>query len=98
MSSNENDAMRCNEVLVETNILICYTHESELQMQSYDMKKYANNYWDLENFNLAKVNPGWREVGRCRSGSERGVWFGDGWISSRFFSSEVPNSGESELR
>ena len=39
MSSNENDAGRSNDVLVEANILICYTHESELRMQSYDMMK-----------------------------------------------------------
>ena len=36
MSSNENYAMEINEVLVETNNLTYYTHEMELQMQSYD--------------------------------------------------------------
>ena len=36
MNSNENDAMRWNDVLSETNILICYVRKTELRMQSYD--------------------------------------------------------------
>ena len=39
MSSNENDAMRWNDVLSEMNILICYTRKTELRMQSYGMMK-----------------------------------------------------------
>src|SRR4051812_19509731 len=41
MSTNENDAMRLNDVIVEANNLICYTHKSELRMQSYGMSKNA---------------------------------------------------------
>ena len=36
MNSKENDAMRCNDVLSETNILICYMPKTELRMRSYD--------------------------------------------------------------
>ena len=36
MNLNENDAMEWNDVLSEMNILICYMHESELRMQSYE--------------------------------------------------------------
>ena len=35
MNSNENDAMKLNDALIESNISICYMHESELRMQSY---------------------------------------------------------------
>ena len=38
MNSNENDAMKWNDVFSEMNILICYMYESELRMQSYDAK------------------------------------------------------------
>ena len=41
MSSNENDAMKWNDVLVEANIFISYTHKSDLQWKSYDMMKIA---------------------------------------------------------
>ena len=36
MSSNENDAMELNEVLVEANNLTYYTHETEQYAASYD--------------------------------------------------------------
>ena len=35
MNSNENDAMRWNDVLSEANILIYYTRKTELRVQSY---------------------------------------------------------------
>ena len=41
MSSNEHDAMRRNDVLVDTNNSICYTPKTEPRMQSYDAMKYA---------------------------------------------------------
>ena len=41
MSSNENDAMERNDVLVETNNLTYYTHEMELRMQSYGRSNMA---------------------------------------------------------
>ena len=47
MSSNENDAMRRNDVLSETNILICYTPKTELRGESYDVMKYAKITGDL---------------------------------------------------
>ena len=36
MNWNENDAMEWNDVLSETNILICYMPKTELRMHSYD--------------------------------------------------------------
>ena len=41
MNSNENDAMRRNDVLSGTNILICYMPKTELRMQSYDAMNIA---------------------------------------------------------
>ena len=41
MSSNGNDAMRRNEVLVETNNLTYYTHEMEQYTWSYDALNMA---------------------------------------------------------
>ena len=41
MSSNENDAMVCNEVLVEANNLTYYTHKTELRMQRYSGSNMA---------------------------------------------------------
>ena len=41
MSSNEYDAMEWNDVLVEANNLIYYTHETELQMQRYNAMNMA---------------------------------------------------------
>ena len=41
MNSNENDVMILNDELFEMNILICYTHESDPQMQSYGMMNRA---------------------------------------------------------
>ena len=41
MSSNENDAMELNEVLVETNNLTYYTNKTELQMQRCDAMNIA---------------------------------------------------------
>ena len=52
MSSNENDAMRRNDVLVETNILICYTPKSELRRESYSTVKMPKVQGSGE-----KVNP-----------------------------------------
>ena len=46
MNSNENDSMEWNDVLSEMNILICYVHESKLQMQSYDAMKMG--IWNME--------------------------------------------------
>ena len=51
MNSNKNDAMEWNDVLSELNILICYMHESELRMQSYEAMNKSTwiwNFWDLE--------------------------------------------------
>ena len=53
MTSNENDAMEWNDVLVETNNLTYYTHETELRMQSYDAMNMSKYFRDLEK----KVNP-----------------------------------------
>ena len=47
MSSNENDAMEWNDVLSEMNILICYMHESELRMQSYEAMNMSKKIRDL---------------------------------------------------
>ena len=41
MSSNANDAMKWNEVLVEANNLTYYTHETDLRMQRYDAMNMA---------------------------------------------------------
>ena len=41
MTSNEYDAMELNDVLVETNNLTYYTHETELWMQRYDAMNMA---------------------------------------------------------
>ena len=41
MTSNEYDAMECNDVLVETNNLTYYTHETELRMQRYNRANMA---------------------------------------------------------
>ena len=46
MNSNENDAMELNDVLSEMNILICYMHESELRMQSYDAMNMGKWIWE----------------------------------------------------
>ena len=46
MNSNENDAMEWNDVLSEMNILICYMHESELQMQSYGAMNMSIWIWE----------------------------------------------------
>ena len=53
MNSNENDAMEWNDVLSEMNILICYMHESELRMQSYEAMNRSIWIWkigDLDEF------------------------------------------------
>ena len=55
MNSNENDAMECNDALSETNILICYMHESELRMQSYEAMNMSIWIRDLGKKN--GVNP-----------------------------------------
>ena len=49
MTSNENDAMEINDVLVGANILICYMTKSELRMQSYEAKNRSTR---------ARKNPG----------------------------------------
>ena len=41
MNSDEYDAMEWNEVLVETNNLTYYTHETEQYAQSYDAMNMA---------------------------------------------------------
>ena len=41
MSSNEHDATELNDVLVETNNLTYYTHETELRMRRYDVMNMA---------------------------------------------------------
>ena len=41
MNSNENDAMRLNDVLSETNILICYMTKRELRLRRYKQSKIA---------------------------------------------------------
>ena len=41
MTSNENDAMELNDVLVEANNLTYYTHETELRMQRYNAMNMA---------------------------------------------------------
>ena len=46
MNSNENDAMEWNGVLSEMNILVCYMHESELRMQSYEAMNMS--IWDKQ--------------------------------------------------
>ena len=40
MDSNEHGAMEQNVEYHETNILIYYTHETELYAESYDASKY----------------------------------------------------------
>ena len=47
MNSNENDAMKWNDVLSEKNILILYMPKTELRMQSYDMMNMG--IWNMEN-------------------------------------------------
>ena len=44
MNLNENDAMERNDVLYETNNLICYMPKMELRMRSYDMMKLQEKY------------------------------------------------------
>ena len=78
MNSNDNDAMEWNDVLSETNIFICYMHESELRMQSYDMMNMSKKIRDL-----GKKSPRVYCSSRFRSGSHasRGVnalFTGDG--------------------
>ena len=41
MNSNEHGAMEGNEENLTANILIYYTHETELRMRSYDMMNRA---------------------------------------------------------
>ena len=41
MDSNEHDAMERNDVLVDTNNLTYYTHETELWMQRYGKSNMA---------------------------------------------------------
>ena len=64
--------MRRNDVIIETNILICYTHEAELRMQSYDAMKMPKKYWNLGDlvkfYPAGKVNPGRGDPGRGGSG------------------------------
>ena len=51
MNSNENDAMEWNDVLSETNILICYMPKTELRMRSYGTMNKGTWIWkngDLE--------------------------------------------------
>ena len=58
MSSNENDAMRWNDVLVDTNILICYTLKTEPRMMSNYAMKMPKQYWgkkDLDELDLAQI-------------------------------------------
>ena len=71
-------------MIIETNILICYTHESELRMQSYDAMKMPKKYWNLgglsEILDLSgKVN-GTEGSGTTRSGTRGGAWFNSRWI------------------
>ena len=54
MNSTENDAMEWNDVLSEMNILICYMHESELRMQSYEAMN--RSIWICENRDLEQKN------------------------------------------
>ena len=44
MDSNEHDAMEWNEVLIEVNNLIYYTHETEQYAWSYGMMNRAPQY------------------------------------------------------
>ena len=53
MSSNENDAMEWNDVLVEANIFIYYMSKSELRMQSYGRSKFVRKL----GLGGEKVNP-----------------------------------------
>ena len=57
MSSNENDAMRRTDVLVEANILIFYTRKSELRMQSYDVMKIAKKLGFREETQPSRLDP-----------------------------------------
>ena len=41
MTSNEYDAMECNDAPVEANNLTYYTHETELRMQRYNAMNMA---------------------------------------------------------
>ena len=41
MSSNEYDAMECNDVLVEANNLTYHMHKTELRMQRYNAMNMA---------------------------------------------------------
>ena len=47
MNSNENDAMEWNDLLSGMNILICYMHESELRMQSYEAMNMSTWIWEI---------------------------------------------------
>ena len=47
MNSNEKYVMEWNDVLSEMNILICYMHESELRMQSYEAMNMSKKIRDL---------------------------------------------------
>ena len=46
MSSNENDAMRLNDVLFEANNLVSYMPKMEPRVQSYNM---MNRAWKYQN-------------------------------------------------
>ena len=59
------------------NILICYMHESELQMQSYEAMNRSTwiwNFGDLVKIYLRKSQTGTKWYGTEGSGSGRGVW------------------------
>ena len=75
MNSNENYAMEWNDVLSEMNILICYMHELELRMQSYNainMSTWIWDSWDLVKIIPSeKVKPGRRRAGRADPGQAR---------------------------
>ena len=62
MNSNENDAMRWNDVLSETNILIWYMPKTELRMRSYGTMN--KGIWTAD---LGKIIPSGSRVRRRRA-------------------------------
>ena len=83
MSSNENDAMERNDVLVESNMLIYYMPKSELRMQRYEatnMSTWISNFGDSENYTAGKVKPGRSGTGRRDPDLDRAFGSGEWWI------------------
>ena len=71
MSSNENDAMRINDILFEANNSVCYTPKTEPRVQRCGMMNMQQNLWQLRTWTKIgggrEVNRGFDRIWRARA-------------------------------